>query len=313
MRTLTSTSRRRLRGRAGFTLIELLITMVMFSIVGGAVISVLNSQQRFARAASAIGASRTQMQTANLVLPSELRMLSPTDKDILELTSSSIRMQSTIATAVICARAGHVLTIEPLGALSSYMFVPVAGDSAFIWDDQGASASDDTWRSSAAGSPAYAITAVGSGNCATPLTNGLATTATYNITINSASTPLHATVARGAPVRITRRIRYGLYQSATDNQWYLGYQDPTFATYQYVAGPFRSNSEGGLRFAYYTSSDVEITAANYVAMRDSVARIEITTRVQSTGPLSMSGTVGTTPFQDSLKVGVSLRNRVDHP
>lgn len=312
MRPLTP-SRQRLRARAGFTLIELLITMVMFSIVGGAILSVLNSQQRFARAASAIGATRTQMQTANMLLPSELRMVSPTDKDILEITATSIRMQSTIATGVICSRSGDVLTMEPVGALSSYLFMPVAGDSAFIWDDQGSSASDDTWRSSAAGSPAYAITAVGSGTCVTPLTGGLASTGTYTVTINSGSTPLHATVARGAPVRITRQVRYGLYQSAADNQWYLGYRDPTFAAYQYVAGPFRSASEGGLRFAYYTSSDVEITGGNYAAMRDSVARIEITTRVKSSTPLSMSGAVATTYYQDSLKVGVSLRNRVDHP
>lgn len=313
MHHLTSTAQSR-RSRPGFTLIELLITMVMFSIVGGAIISVLNSQQRFARAASAIGASRTQLQTANMLLPSELRMLSPTDKDLLEITASSIRMQSTIATGVVCNRAGHVLTIEPAGALASFLFLPVAGDSAFIWDDQGAAAGDDTWRSSAAGNPAYAITAVGSGTCAAPVTSGMpAATGTYTITINSASTPLWATVARGAPIRITRQVRYGLYQSAADGQWYLGYRDPTFAAYQYVAGPFTSNSQGGIRFAYFTNSDAEITAGNYVAMRDSVARIEITARVQSSGPLSMSGAVATTPFKDSLKVGVSLRNRVDLP
>lgn len=312
MHRMTS-SRRRLRARAGFTLIELLITLVMFSIVGGAIVSVLNGQQRFARAASEIGARRTQMQTASLVLPSELRMLSPTDNDILSMNATSLLMQSTIAVGVVCARVGDVITVEPTGALSSYLFMPVAGDSAFIWDEQGSSIKDDTWRSSAAGNPAYAISAVAPAVCATPLTGGLGTTTTYSFTVSGA-TPLQAPVARGAPLRVTRQIRYGLYQSAADNQWYLGYQDPTFATYQYVAGPFRSNTDGGLRFAYYDNADLEIAAADYLARRDDVTRIELTTRVQSASPISMSGSAdAATIFYDSLKVGVSLRNRVDHP
>ncbi|MBA3889620.1 MAG: prepilin-type N-terminal cleavage/methylation domain-containing protein [Gemmatimonadaceae bacterium] len=307
MRPLTPTTPP--RARAGFTIIELLITLVMFSVIGGAIVSVLNGQQRFGRAAAEIGATRMQMQTAQMVLPSELRMLSPTDRDILTIDATSILMQSTIATGVVCARAVNVLTIEPTGRLSSRLFMPVAGDSAFIWDDRGASAADDTWRSSAPGTPAHAVSAVAPAVCATPLTFGLATTATYAITIAGA-TPMHATVARGAPIRITRQVRYGLYQSAADNNWYLGYRDPTFAAYQYVAGPFRSNSNGGLRFAYFDNSDNEITAANYVSRRDSVARIEITTRVQSASQLSLGGSSRGQVFYDSLKVGVSLRNRV---
>lgn len=301
------------RPRAGFTLIELLITLVMVGVIGGAVVSMLNGQQRFGRAAAEIGARRMQMQTANLVLPAELRMLSPTDKDILKMNPTSIRMLSTIVVGVVCDRVGDVITVEPAGRLSSRLFMPAAGDSAFIWSEgPTASIRDDTWRSGAAGSPAYAVSLVGPATCGTPLTHGLATTATYAITISSA-TPLPASVVRGTPLRITRDVRYGLYQSAADSNWYLGYRDPTFASYQYVAGPFRSETEGGVQFVYYDNSGNVIQTANHETRRDSVSRIDISTRVRSVAPISLGGGTVAKQFEDSLKVGVSLRNRVDHP
>ena len=296
------------RPRYGFTLIELLVTLVMFSIVGASIISVLNGQQRFGRASSEIGRVRSQMQAANMVLPAELRMVSPTDHDILDMTASSITIQSTIGRGVVCSRAGQVVTLEPTGSVASLLTAPAVGDSVFIWADITSARDDDTWRSAAAGTPAYAVSAVATGTCAAPLT--ATSTGTYDLTIANATT-LRPAIAKGAPLVITRRVTYGLYQSAADSKWYLGYKAAGAASYEYVAGPFRSSSEQGIQFRYYTKSDVELTGASLTTKRDSVARIALAARVKSATPIALGGGPNRT-FVDSLKLDVALRNRIDY-
>ena len=296
-----SPATRTMRPRRGFTLIELLVSMVMFSIVGGAVIMVLNGQQRFGRAAAEVGAHRMQMQAASTVLPGDMRMLSSIDGDIISMNATTITIQSTIATGVVCSRAGQAVTIEPLGPLASELMTPAIGDSVFIWADVGAGWTDDTWRSTSAGNPAYAIAGVAAGNCAAPLAAPGTATSTWTL-----ANTVQAGIAQGSPYRVTRRVTYGLYQAA-DGKWYLGYRDPTLASFTQVAGPF--DGATGLRLAYFTAADVELTGAAGYAQTNNVARIEVRTYTKSGTPLSLGGVTAAKVFTDSLRIGVSLRNR----
>ena len=106
-----------LRARPGFSLIELMITMVMISVVGAAIVTVFNSQQRFTRAASDVGGIRTQLQAAVTLLPAELRNISASGNDITYMSDSSIAVRSTIATSIVCAMAGNVVTLAPLSLI----------------------------------------------------------------------------------------------------------------------------------------------------------------------------------------------------
>lgn len=311
------------RERRGFTLIELLITVTMISVVGAAVVSVFNSQQKFVRAASDVGSIRSQLQTAAIVLPAELRNISATGGDIIAMSGSEITIRTTIATSAVCSFTGNTITLAPEGNLASPLagggttpirltttvMTPEASDSVFIWDEGAtAQSSDDVWT--AAGNTPYAVDGVvyTNGACLAAYAPAANVLPAAVLTIN-AGTPLRGTIQKGAGVRITRRVSYGLYQSAADGRWYLGYRDPNLPAYQYVAGPFlpySATGETGLRFRYYNNAGVEIT--DYT-LRTSVARIEIAARARAESRSTLGGRGSGKYQEDSLRVGVSLRNR----
>lgn len=312
------------RDRRGFTLIELLITVTMLSVIGAAVISVFNSQQKFVRAASDIGGIRSQILTASIILPAELRNISTTGGDIISMSDSEITIRTTIATSVVCSFAGNTtITLAPEGnlaspvagggtapiRLTSTVLTPAAGDSVFIWDEGlTGQSSDDLWT--AAGGTPYAVDGVvyTNGACVAPYAPAANLLPAAVLTING-GTPLRASIQNGAGVRITRRVTYGLYQSPADNRWYLGYRDPVLTTYQYVAGPFlpySSTGQSGLRFRYFDNAGTEIT--NYT-LRTSVARVEIAAHARAESRSALGGMGSGKQQADSLRVGVSLRNR----
>ena len=307
--------------RPGFTLIELMVTMTMMVVIGAAVVSVFNSQQRFTRAAADVGDLRTQLQTATAVLPAELRNISVTGNDIISMSDSAIAIRSTIVSSVVCSFGPNQVTLAPSGAiatttpvgpsgtmrLTSVAMDPAPGDEAFIWDDGPAAAlSDDTWESTA--NTPYAIDNAPKvpGACAATFAPAGNTLDAYVLTI---ATPLRSTLTAGAPVRVTRGAAYGLYQSDLDGKWYLGYRTLGATDYDYMAGPFLDydpSAQSGFRFQYFDATGAEIT--NYAATT-TVARVEITARARTAAPISLGGQPRLKLQEDSLRVGVSLRNR----
>lgn len=309
--------------RRGFTLAELMITMTMISVIGAAVVSVFTSQQKFVRAASDVGGIRSQIQTATIVLPAELRNISPVGGDIRAMSDSAITIRTTIATSVVCGFTATTITLAPEGNLASTtstggnapirltatVMTPAAGDSVFIWDEGPTGQSqDDSWTS-AAGTP-YALDDVISvpGGCVASYAPAGNILPALELAIDL-GTPLLPTLQVGAGVRVTREVSYGLYQSDADGRWYLGYRDANLADYEYVAGPFlpyAAAGETGLRFRYYDSVGAEIT--NY-ALAASVARIEIAAHARAESQSALGGVGSGKQQEDSLRVGVSLRNR----
>ena len=315
-----------LRARPGFSLVELMITMVMISVVGAAIVTVFNSQQRFTRAASDVGGIRTQLQAAVTLLPAELRNISASGNDITYMSDSSIAVRSTIATSIVCAMAGNVVTLAPSGdltlpttaggttriRLTSTIMDPAPNDGLFIWHEGASAASgDDEWDSILGPSDTpYKIKTVVKtpGACAATYAPAGNTLPALVLTIDP-STPLLAGLRVGAAVRIARPVRYGLYQSSADNRWYLGYRDAALPAYEYLAGPFVPHAVGptsGLLFRYYDAVGAEIT--NH-ALRNDVARIDIYARARTATESSLGGSTKGQIHEDWLLTGVSIRNR----
>lgn len=302
---------RSLVNRRGFTMVELLMAMTMLAVVGATIVAALTTQQRFVRATSDVGNMRSQVQTAALILPGDLRGVSATGRDIVAMSDSSIRARATIVSSVVCAVSGNTITLAPDAAyqsqgpmgiinvrLTSIMLTPnAATDSAFVWGQTGSS-----WNNGAVGVP-FDIVSASTGAC--PSLHGRNFVNPTALTLTLASLPAGG-VPLGTGVRVVRHVQYGLYQSTVDGNWYLGYRDPALGTYQYVAGPFLPYANvgaSGLRFRYFDAANVA------TATPAQVARIEVTARAKTTHAVSVTGASSITEVEDSLRVGISLRNR----
>jgi hypothetical protein len=124
--------------------------------------------------------------------------------------------------------------------------------------------------------------------------------------------PPSLSAAIGAPVRVTRPLRYSLYRGG-DGAWYLGEKDWStasgrFNTIQPVSGPFLSAAAGGLTFAYLDSAGASIAAP--VVDPTSIAAIRITLRGQTRNVTRVLGSAASTGHRvDTATVTVLLHNR----
>src|SRR2546425_11911074 len=303
--------------RAGFTLIELVIAMVLMSLVGGAIVSLLLRQQRFYNSTNDLIQTRQQIRQAAAMLPSDLRGISSISGDIYFMTDSALEFRSVFGSSVVCANIGGQLSTVPRvlargSNMTTWIRPPVVGDSIAVYNDGLSPAvADDGWFR-------YRITAMPP--VTTNVANGCPTstglTQAGDIAVNNPSYQLAlspaaiATISVGASIRFFRRVHYRIYQE-TDNQWYLGFFDclfgrvPVCNTTQPIAGPFQpyaNDATSGVQFAYYNAAGA--VTANPLQ----VARISLIVRGQSAGLVNLSGAGGTV-FHDSLRIEVGLRNR----
>jgi hypothetical protein len=185
--------------------------------------------------------------------------------------------------------------------LTSWLSLPVNGDSAYVFDEGASTASstDDSWQKYAVSNLAPGGTLCDAGfNAPTGLT----------LTLASSVSP---TILDGAAIRFVRRVHYSLYQSANDHLWYLGYCNTACGVsnpISPIAGPFQpylastSPDTSGIRITYHDSTGaVTSTAAQ-------VARINITLRGETQSYIHMQGRARGV-FHDSLSMSIALRNR----
>ena len=304
------------RQRRGLTLVELLAVIVIFGIVAGSIMTLFVRQQRYYAGASEVIDVRGQVREAVSLLPIDLRGTSSSGGDIMFNSDSAIEFRATYGTAVVCdtnslARTFYVLpTVLSRQLLTSWYAPPEVGDTMFVFDENTTSgAQDDRWIR-------YRISALSSNDVthclgapyADPVNDApaLPGKARWAFTTDSA---VPSSIIPGSVIRFTRRVRYSLYQSPTDNLWYLGYRRGD-AAIQPVSGPYRAYStatgQSGVTFAYYDS--LGNVLANTAVGRRSVARIDITVRGQGQLRPNFAGNLRGA-FTDSLKIQIALRNR----
>ncbi|MDQ3950382.1 MAG: hypothetical protein M3282_08545 [Gemmatimonadota bacterium] len=244
--------------RRGFTLGEMVVALLLFSLVGGAILTLVMRQQRFYRSTAEIIKLQGQLRQGASVLPLDLRTISTSDTlvndqvvspgtkynaDIYSRNDWSIEFRRVFGSSMICAKRAaaplDTITLFPkatntIDALSSWGIPPVEGDSILILDERSlVGEGDDRWV-------AYEVKAVapvvGAKGCpwkvfppsvpvdSTPLLYVADTVRqSYKVAISPALAA-NSKIMVGAPVRFFRRVRYEIYQ-APDQQWYLGFSD----------------------------------------------------------------------------------------
>lgn len=298
------------RRRSGFSLVELLLVLVLLSIVGGSLMSLLSKQQRFYRGTYDLIELRSQLRQAEAVMSSDLRALSTPGGDLRTITDSSMDFRYNIGSSISCttpAVGGKTIIIPPTATangntLSNWLSVPLVGDTAVVFDEgvNTTSSGDDSWVT-------YEIRSI------TP------NTGTCNAAYNTPSSGftvvmdrnISSTILQGAPIRFLRQAHYSLYQSNNDKNWYLGYACSVCNgtnTVSPIAGPFMPYTDpagtdiSGIRITYFDSTGTATT------LTDKVSRISVVLRGQTRSALNVSG-LKQGVYMDSIRMTIALRNR----
>jgi hypothetical protein len=294
--------------RRGATLLEILVT----TIIGGLALTLITMlcvrEQRVFADLAEQSASYAQLRDAEAILPIDVRMASSVGGDVREARDTSLELRETIASAVACDTAAGGVVLAPATAdaytYSSFVSSVSAGDTAWLLV---ATDSSDGWRPYRVASSA----AFRPGPCAAlgpRLASPAIATARTVVVLDSLSPAL----ALGAPLRVTRPLRYSLYRG-TDGRWYLGQRDwnsvtSTFNSIQPVSGPFRSPALGGLEFRYLDSAGGALSApvTNTRAIAAVLANLRSDTK-SATRALASAGQRGARV--DSAALWILLRNR----
>ncbi|HEY9225576.1 MAG TPA: prepilin-type N-terminal cleavage/methylation domain-containing protein, partial [Gemmatimonadaceae bacterium] len=258
-----------LTARRGVTLVELLVTVVVGGIALSLVAGIALRQQRVFADMANLAAVTGQLRETSAILPIDLRSAASAAGDIREARDTSIELRATIASAVVCDTTASGLLLAPdyTGSASAI----TAGDSAWLFD---ARDSGDVWKPRRI----MAATTAPSGQCAAlgpTLSDSGRNVTRIALTLDSAP-PRDWT---GAPMRVTRVLRYSLYRSS-DGSWNLGERDwnpatSRFNTIQPVSGPFLSAASGGLVFRYADSTGAPLATPVVDPRRIALIRFDL--------------------------------------
>lgn len=299
------------RRRRGTSLVELMVALVLFGIIGLATLRALDRQARFHSGILALLEARSQHAAAHEAVAVELRSISPAAGDINRISDSAIVFRFPVGAGVACGIAPGSIefapdTVSAGQAFASFRSTPQPGDTAWIFDEGASDASvDDGWI------PLHVTaTTRATGHCAgSPLIDPLldATRPSWRLTVSGA---LPASVASGAPVRLTRISRFALYRGGTGEHW-LGFSEVqpatgAWITIQPVSGPYlpfntAAPAASGVALAARDSSG-GITFTPIAA-----AAVSLATRTRTTRVVRMDG-LARGFHQDSLHSLISLRN-----
>jgi hypothetical protein len=286
--------------------------------IGGVVLSTvaaisLRGQRLFADLAAA-RASAAQLREASDILPLELRGASPEAGDIEDARDTAVQVRATIGSAVTCAAPPGALVLTPaVAGAESYsgFLIPIeGGDTAWVLTPTD---STPVWVG-------YRV--VGTGTATAPDSAcdppgprlDADTRAAPMVRLTLAGAPPLAGVL-GAPVRLTRPMRYSLYH-ASDGAWYLGERDwnaalSKFNGIQPVSGPFRPPSASGgagLALTYFDSLGAALVPPIVDTRR--IAAVQIDLRAQpARGMGSSASRSGIVTSRDSARVHVMIHNR----
>lgn len=302
----------------GATLIELIVVLALGGAVSVLMLSMVVRQQRFHTGVTAVVEGKRSTRDAIELLARELRpiatsaaALAPHGSDIYAMSDSAITFRAQLGSSVVCAVDADRTTITLPGTtgaidqrLTSFIVLPRAGDSLFIFD-RGTTPSreDDAWhRFALAANP-------GGGLC--PLRPiGLATNeaeGAFALAL-ALTTPVPTTIDVGAPIRFFRPTTYSLYRTSVGD-WALGISacaGGACGVRQPISGPYQpptSGSPKGIALEFLDASGA------LTATPSDVARIDVVARTRSSTPLDIAHIRGTR-YHDSLATSIAIRNRL---
>ena len=246
--------------RSAFTLVELVVALALAGVVLGAFALVVVRQQRAYGDLTQRVRADAQMREGLAALAGDLAALSPSagDVPIGGATDSSLEFRATVGTAVVC----ELLRGEIFLRLPSFVAPPQPGDTAWTYPDSGTRPLRWTPMTVSGVSTPVELPA----RCTTPA-DGRGPGPALALATTDAGV---AAVAPGAPLRVTRRVRYSLYR-APDRRWYLGRREWSpaigrFETIQPVSGPYAPYSPpgepSGLRLRYFDRNGAELPAGS---------------------------------------------------
>ncbi|CAN5912746.1 hypothetical protein BH11GEM1_BH11GEM1_02220 [soil metagenome] len=279
--------RKAVRGRSarwGFSLPELLVALVLFALVGGAIVKTLSTGQRAYDAPVQHVDMQQNMRLASSILTSELRELDASDGDIQAMDSVSVRMRSMRQTGIVCtvpvlggAMVSQVLsavTFAVRDTLQSIRYFAPADSVMMLYEGNNAIRTDDSWLVGSV----FAGTDPGTGaltNC-TDVAGRQGRLFKVNLYFDNTTTPAQLNAAGNVPVGALIRA----FQSVTfkrvkvGNDWFVGFDSAgVAATSQPIVGPLADSL--GLKFSFFDSLDTQLAAPYTAAVRNRVARISI--------------------------------------
>ncbi len=293
-----------LLGRRGYSIIELLIALVLLSMVSAAIYKVLVNNQRLYLAQTQTIDLNQNMRAAVAILPAEFRELDAADGDIQAMTATSITIRAMRQLAFVCLTpplGGGIgqltLTVRKAPMYGTRQTFSVNDSLLIYWEGNPLTRADDQWLLGQ-------IKTVVPGPVCTQDTLA-AVNQGYTLSlqpqwINNPVLNVPNAITRGAPVRGFDNVTYSVYQSPTDNNWYLGQTNNSAGGgIQPIIGPLIGAN--GVAFSYYDSVGT-VTAAP-----TSVAQIQILLRARTVSPIRDAS--GVQAFKvDSIVTRVALRN-----
>lgn len=278
-----------MRTHRGFSLIELMIVLVIMLVVTGSILKILNTTQRLSQAQAERVDLQSNVRTASIVVPSELREINTVvggtaaQNDILDKQATSITYRAMRGVGYVCA--GSTASQLRLYPFSGYRSPAAGRDAAYVFIENDADlSSDDAWQQAD-------ISTTATGN-----TCGGQPAVTLNIT-----PALSAVPALGTPVRTYETMKLSLYDA--DGKSWLGAQSVSNGDPgpQPLLGPLKGTD--GFSLTYLNAT------GGAAAAKEDVKSVVLTIRGVSSGVVSSSGG-GTykTYVQDSLVSQVALRN-----
>jgi prepilin-type N-terminal cleavage/methylation domain-containing protein len=284
-----------MRNRKGYTLIELMVALVVLLLVTGSLYKLLVSTQRLSRAQAERVDLQSNVRTASVVIPAELRELNAVvagtavQNDIISGTATTIRYQAMRGIGYIC-QAPTIGEIRVLKSTWSGLRDPAfPRDAGYVFYDNNSDLStDDTWLP-------ITITGV---NTTTATCGG---NAAYSLTI--APTAELPGIPVLTPVRLYEIMELSLYTSG--GQSWLGAQSISGGELapQPLLGPLVGGT--GLALSYVDNSNVVTTTA----VPGDVKAIRLTVVGLSNQAVSgYGGSSQTRVVRDTVTTQVSLRN-----
>jgi prepilin-type N-terminal cleavage/methylation domain-containing protein len=267
--------------RAGFTLVELIVVATVAGVILTGVMRILISTQEVYTAQAARMESQQAVRSGLGLLYGELREVSATGGDLLDLgeNQTTIRVMRTVGVA--CAvNYGAVNTVTAMQVGRWFR----DGDSVFVFAENAPSrSSDDRWIQGQIG--VVDTTAICPGGARGQI-----------LTFPDMGAVMAADSVRpGALVRAFEHVTYGLFER-TGQGWFLGQRRPG-GTWEPLVGPFQAPDGSSRLFRYLDAAGTATaTAAN-------VRQVEFSLRTRS--PVRGPGGV---PIGDSLVTRVQFRN-----